>query len=137
MTLIKEIDGIAVYVNTEGRFIAEVGDRVIKKASLREVERELAKLARGLAVFSFDGYALKQYSFIDCQPDGSYSYVYRDSENQRHKSYHTYYKSTPEILEQLADLEKRWQASEQAFYVERLAILEKAEHVSRVDFEKQ
>lgn len=134
MTLIKEVDGINVYVNSDGRFIAEVNGKVINKPSLREVERELAKIARGLAVFSFDGYALRQYIFISCESKGSYSHAYRDKDNCRHPSHHTYYKSTPELLEQLADLEKRWQEAEKAFEAERVAILENAEHVSRDDF---
>ena len=68
---------------------------------------------------------------------GKYKDNYRDRNGQRHATFRTYYKSTPELIAALTDLEARYAAAMEAFLEERRAILDKAETVSRRDFEKQ
>ena len=144
MTFIKEVGEVSIYVNAEGRFVAEIGDRVINKPSLREVEREIGKSTGGLRVFSFEGsgglsaqpFILDQYEFTGMD-SGRYKDNYRDKNGRRHATFRTYYKSTPELIEALADLAARYEAAMKAFSDERRAILDKAKRVSRQDFEKQ
>lgn len=136
MTFIKEVGGISIYVNGEGRFIAEIGDRWINKPSLREVEKEIGKFAGGLPVCSFDDFTLRKYEFISVETRGSYGEAYRDKSSQRHLSYHDYYKSTPELIAQLSDLEERFDAAIDVFEEEKRAILAGAEKVSPSDFRK-
>lgn len=141
-TFIKEVHEVSIYVDGEGRFIAEIGDRVINKPSLREVEREIGKSTGGLPVFSFEAlggswpFVLKRYEFTGMD-SGRYKDNYRDKNGQRHGTFHNYYKSTPELIARLSDLAERYEAAVQAFSEERRAILDTAGRVSRRDFEKQ
>src|SRR5262245_2530137 len=142
MTLIKEVHGVSIHVNAEGRFIAEIGDRVINKPSLREMEREIGRSIGGLPVFSFNGldlerpFVLNRYEFTGMD-SGRYKDNYRDKNGQRHATFRNYYKSTPELIAALSDLEARYAEAMKAFSEERRAILDTAERVSRRDFEKQ
>src|SRR5262245_12064644 len=139
MTFIKEVHEISIYVNAEGRFIAEIGNRVINKPSLREVEREIGKSTGGLHVFEFEAegaqrpFILQRHEFTGMD-SGRYKDCYRDKDGQRHATYHAYYKSTPELIEALSDLEGRYKAAMKAFDQERRAILQGAKGVSRRDF---
>ncbi len=135
MNLIREVSGISIYVNDDGRFIAEVGDKVINKPTLREVEREIGRLAGGLPVVAFDNFTLRRFEFIAFEKRSG-SDVYRDKNNQRHQAFKKYYKSTPQLISQLTDLQERYHAAMRSFEDERWNILEAAERVKESDFRK-
>lgn len=130
MTLIKEMNGVPIHVNSEGRFIAKVDEKTISKPTLREVEKEIGKFTCGLQVISFEGFTLNKYEFIGVERDGRY----RDKDNRKHPSYNSYWKSTSNLLERLSDLEKRYDEAMKQFEEERGIILREADHVSVDDF---
>lgn len=132
MTKIKEVGEVSVYVNGEGRFIAEVGGRVINKPSLREIEKELGKIAGGIAVFYFGSeFQLVQYELIGVEPKGGF----RDKSGRKRAAYETYYKSTPELIAEAEDLARRYEAAISEFRKERYAILDRAKRITEKDFQ--
>ena len=134
MTKIKEVGEVSVYVNGEGRFIAEVGDRVINKPSLREIEKELGKIAGGIAVFYFGSqFQFVQYEFIGVEPKGGF----RDKAGHKRAEYESYYKSTPDLIAQAEDLARRYEKAMAEFRDERYAILDKAKQITKEDFQKK
>lgn len=55
-TFFKDIDGTQVFINSDGKFEAKIGGRLVKKGSLREIEKELEKLLSPLKVYELDKY---------------------------------------------------------------------------------
>lgn len=118
---IKQVYGCTVYLDPEGKFFAEHDGKVIKKASLRELERELAKRVAGLPVFTFERFHLRELVFVDADARNGY----RDKEGGRFGRWNNYYPADAATVAKLKDLERRHNEAEAKFTKERDKIMDK------------
>lgn len=117
---VKLAYGVQIYLEPDGKFLAEHEGVVIRKNSLREVERALAKLTTGLAVFSFERFIVREFIFVDADERNGY----RDKSGRKLNRFDTYYRATPALVAKLKDLERRYNEAMSKFQVERGRLLD-------------
>jgi hypothetical protein len=55
-TLLKQIEGIDVFIDESGRFSAKINGKDVKKMSLREVVREIYQISKPVVAYEFSRY---------------------------------------------------------------------------------
>ncbi len=106
---LKELQGVQIRVNNDGKFLAVIAGKLVKKPTLREIEKEIAKHTAGIRVFSFDEFSFREYAFIDLKRDGDF----RDSDRRIQKSYHHFYHWNDEIVSRLQEVERQYEETVQ------------------------
>lgn len=61
---LKELQGVQIRVDNDGKFLAVIAGKLVKKPTLREIEKEIAKHTAGIRVFSFDEFSFREVEII-------------------------------------------------------------------------
>lgn len=122
---LKEIRGIQVFVTDSGRFVAEIGGREVKKATLRDLEKAIEHHFGAVKVFHVEGFVFYERDFVGINSGGDY----RDKESGVHRSWKTFYFWDEKIAAALRDVEARYKKAVDALEKERDALLRGTDRV--------